>query len=128
LEIQPELNELAERVIGAAIAVHREFGAGFLESTYQRALCVELDHLGIAYSCEHYVELTYRGKVVGEGRIDVLVDNRLVVELKAAKANPDVYRRQLVKYLKVTGHSLGLVINFETERLVDGVARVIHTS
>ena len=126
-EIDSSLNQLTEAVIGAAITVHQEFGAGFAEITYHRALCIELDHLGIQYQCEVPVELRYRDKSIGKGRIDFVIENQLVVELKAAEANPNQYKKQVVKYLKVTGLQLGLVINFETGRLVDGVARVALT-
>ncbi len=79
--------ELTGRVIGAAIAVHRELGPGFLESVYESALCVELDYLGIPYSRQVVVELGYRGRTVGEGRIDLVVDGCLVVELRRWRAS-----------------------------------------
>lgn len=124
--IDEALNELAERVIGAAIEVHRALGAGFQESTYHRALLIELAEQGMAVASEVPVSLRYKGKTIGEGRIDLLVEGRLVVELKAAAANPKKYRRQVVTYLKAGGYRLGLVINFESELLRDGIARVAN--
>lgn len=124
--IDEVLNELAERVIGAAIEVHRALGAGFQESTYHRALLIELAEQGMAVTSEVPVSLRYKGKTIGEGRIDLLVEGRLVVELKAAAANPKKYRRQVVTYLKAGGYRLGLVINFESELLKDGIARVAN--
>lgn len=119
------LNELAEKVIGAAIEVHRELGAGFHETTYHRALMVELEISGIPFTSETPVSLVYKGRAIGEGRIDLYIDNQLIVELKAAAANPKQYRKQVLSYLKATGMRLGLVINFEVEMLKDGITRVI---
>jgi len=121
-----QLNELAEVVIGAAIEVHRALGAGFEEATYHRAMQVELKARGIPYRCEAPVELHCRGVTIGQGRIDLLVEEALVVELKSAEANPAKYRRQVLAYLKATGLSLGLVINFNVELLKDGVTRVVY--
>jgi GxxExxY protein len=124
--IPDELTALSERVIGAAIEVHRQLGPGFQEVTYRRALAIELETIGLAFEVEVPVSLTYRGKSIGEGRIDMLVENKLVLELKAAESNPKKYNRQVSVYLKATGLRLGLVINFELSRLVDGVARVAN--
>ena len=122
----PELNELIERVIGAAIEVHRELGPGFQEITYHRALMIELDLCGITYESERLVNLVYKGHVIGEGRIDLLIESRLVVELKAADSNPRIYSRQVASYLKATGLNIGLVINFQAAVLKDGIARIIN--
>ncbi|MEM8781379.1 MAG: GxxExxY protein [Planctomycetota bacterium] len=116
--------ELTERVIEAAIAVHRHFGPGFLEKTYHRALEVELKHRGVDFQSEVPVTLNYRGEAIGEGRIDLLIEGTLVVELKAARGDASEFKRQVAAYLKATGHPLGLLINFHHARLVDGVARV----
>ena len=119
------LNDLAEKVIGAAIDVHRELGADFQEATYHRALMIELELLNISFTSEAPVTLRYKERTIGEGRIDLLIDGRLIVELKAAPANPKRYQRQVISYLKATGLRLGLIINFEVEILKDGVSRVI---
>jgi len=111
-----------------SIRVHKELGPGFAEITYQRALAVELRYSGLEYEVEVPVDLTYRDQVIGQGRIDMLVNRQLVVELKAAAPNAELYRRQVAKYLKATGLTLGLVINFECATLVEGVARVIRTT
>lgn len=124
--IPDELTALSERVIGAAIEVHRRLGPGFQEVTYRRALSIELEAIGLAFEVEVPVSLVYRGRPIGEGRIDILVEKQLVLELKAAEANPKKYNRQVAVYLKATGLRLGLVINFELDRLVDGIARVAH--
>jgi len=119
------LNAMTDKVIGAAIEVHRELGAGFHETTYHRALMVELELRGIPFTSEVPVTLVYKEKPIGDGRIDLLVDNQLIVELKAAPANPKRYRRQVLSYLKAMDLRLGLIINFEVEILKDGIARVI---
>lgn len=124
--IPDELNALVEQVIGAAIDVHRELGPGFQEITYRRALEIELRKRGIRYEAEVPVVLQYKGEGVGQGRIDVLVERMLVLELKASEANPKKYSKQASVYLKATGYRLALIINFEVERLVDGIARIAN--
>ena len=126
-DIDPELNALSEAVIGAAIAVHRELGAGFAELTYRRAMEVECRIRGLGFACEVPVQLLYRNESIGDGRIDMLFEDRLVVELKATQANPQRYRRQVVAYLKSTDLKLGLVINFEVGALRDGLCRVVNS-
>lgn len=123
---EAQRTELTEKVIGAAIEVHRALGPGFAETTYHKAMMVELEDAGIHFEVEVPVQLTYKGRVIGEGRMDFLIENELVIELKAADGNPKRYRRQVVAYLKATGKKLGLVINFEYDKLADGIARVIH--
>ncbi|MEO1087493.1 MAG: GxxExxY protein, partial [Acidobacteriota bacterium] len=119
-----DIEEVVERVIGAAIEVRRHFGAGFRETTYHRAMEIELRRRDIAFESEVPVVLKYHDEVIGEGRIDLLIDRRLVVELKAASAKPDMFRRQVVSYLKAGGYELGLILNFETELLKHGITRV----
>ena len=123
-----DIESLVEQVIGAAIEVHRHFGAGFQELTYQRALAVELNLRGLPFEQEVPVQLRYKQEVVGEGRIDLLIGHRLVVELKACEGKPERFRRQVVSYLKAMDLPLGLVINFNCELLKDGLARVSNTS
>ncbi len=119
-------SELTGRVIGAAISVHRELGPGFLESVYESALCVELECLAIPYTRQVVVELGYRGRPVGEGRIDLLVDGFLVVELKAVETILPIHEAQVLSYLKATGHPVGLLINFNVVALRRGVRRVVN--
>ena len=119
-------SELTKAVIGAAIEVHRHLGPGFKEITYHRALMIELRLRDIAFESEVTTELMYKEEGIGDGKIDLLVENELVVELKAAEHNPDKYRKQVVAYLKSAGLQLGLLINFEAEVLKDGIARVAN--
>jgi GxxExxY protein len=119
------LDRLAHAVIGAAIEVHRHLGPGFLESTYQKALQVEFRLRGIPAAPQHPVGLTYKGAAVGEGFLDFLVEECLVVELKAVDKLAPIHTAQVISYLKATKLCLGLLINFNTPVLRDGVRRVI---
>ena len=120
-----QLNRLTEEVIGAAIEVHRELGAGFLESTYERALSIELDLRGIKHQTQYPCTLKYKGEDIGEGKLDLLVEGALIVELKAIKELADAHKTQVLAYLKATGHPIGLLINFHSPLLKDGIRRVI---
>ena len=124
-------DELAEQrafeTIGAAIEVHRELGPGLPESVYERALSHELTLRSIPHRCQAPLPVVYKGVQVGEGRLDLLVDDRLVVELKACETLADVHRAQVRAYLCTTGHRLGLLINFNVQVLHDGIKRVINS-
>ncbi len=122
-----ELDQLAHDVIGAAIEVHRVLGPGFLESTYAKALDIELRHRNMACIREAPVKLTYRGERLGEGRVDLLVNNSLIVELKAVAQLAPIHEAQVISYLKATGLQLGLLINFNVPTLKEGIKRIIRT-
>lgn len=117
-------NELYE-VIGAAIEVHRILGPGHPESAYEKAMCVELDLRRIPITKQVTYDLMFKGQVVGEGRIDLLIASELIVELKACDALAPVHAAQLLSYLKATGKKLGLLINFNVTVLRDGIKRII---
>ena len=119
------LDKLAHAVIGAAIEVHRNLGPGFLESVYENALCVELKFRNIPFARQHAVSVDYKGHDVGTGKIDMLVDGDLVVELKAVEALLPVHVAQVISYLKVVGGKLGLLLNFNAAVMKDGVKRVV---
>ena len=119
------LDELAHAVIGAAIEVHRDLGPGYLESVYENALCVELELRGIPFARQHAVSVDYEGHDVGMGKIDILVDGILVVELKAVEALLPVHVAQVISYLKVVGSKLGLLLNFNAAVMKNGVKRVV---
>lgn len=124
-EVPPEINKLTDAVIGAAIEVHRQLGPGFLESTYHRALAIELELREVAFETEAPVQLDYKGRMIGEGRIDLLVDGQIIIELKAVDKLASIHKAQVISYLKATGHIVGLLRNFNTEVLRDGIKRVI---
>ncbi|MFA9477961.1 GxxExxY protein [Phycisphaerales bacterium AB-hyl4] len=126
-ELDPELEALAQAVIGAAIEVHRQLGPGFLESVYEKALSIELSSRNIPHACQHPTQVCYRGAVVGEGRIDILVAERLILELKCIDRFEPIHEATVISYLKATNLNLGLLINFRKPRLVDGLKRVVYT-
>jgi GxxExxY protein len=119
------LDALAHSVIGAALEVHRVLGPGFLECVYEEALCVELGLRDIPLVSQHPVRVNYKGTRVGEGRLDLLVADALIVELKAVETLLPVHSAQLHSYLKATGYRLGLLINFNVPLLRDGIKLVI---
>lgn len=124
--LEPELEDLASRVIGAAIEVHRHVGPGFPEQVYQNAMSIELNLRAISHQTERPVIVFYKDERVGDGRIDILVEERLVVELKVVKELAEVHRAQVSAYLKATKLRLGLLFNFNTAVLKDGIKRIIH--
>jgi len=126
-EPSQELDRLAREVIGAAIEVHRVLGPGLLESVYEEALCVELTLRGLPFVRQPAVDLGYKGQPVGKGRLDLLVGDGLVVELKAVEALSEVHKAQVLSYLKTTGHGLALLINFNVPVLRNGIKRIVRT-
>jgi GxxExxY protein len=121
------LNQLSQQVIAACIEVHRELGPGLLESAYELCLARELTLAGIPFSRQVPVPVSYKGEILDVGyRIDLLVDERLIVELKAAKAQPNLVKAQVLTYLKLLRLPLGLGVNFNHVRLVDGITRVVN--
>ncbi len=119
--------DITERIIASAIAVHKALGPGFLESVYEEALCVELRLRGIVFERQKTVPLVYRGCPVGEHRLDLLVDNRVVVKLKAARALDDVFFAQVRSYMKALDTESGLLLNFAAMPLtIKRVAREWH--
>ena len=120
-------DDLAHRVIGAAIEVHRHLGPGYLESVYEEALALELGLRGIAFERQKPIGVAYKGHAVGESRLDLLVGGCLVVELKAVEALAPIHQAQVISYLKATGLKLGLLINFNVPVLKSGIRRVILT-
>lgn len=124
-EPDKEVDLLARRVIGCAIEVHRTLGPGFLEPLYEHALSCELSLNHISHDCQYPVQICYKNVIVGEGRIDILIEDQLVVEIKSVASLAPVHTAQLKAYLKSTGLHLGLLINFNENRLADGIKRVI---
>jgi len=119
--------ELTERIIAAAIAVHRELGPGFVESIYENALAIELTRRGHDVQRQVLLPVYHAGEKIGEHRCDMLVDGEVVLELKAAEQTAKAHKAQLLSTLKAAGKTVGLLINFGLETLVKGVERVINT-
>ena len=125
-EVDPQLT-VTERVIGACIEVHRHLGPGLTEGLYESALCHELELRGIAYQRQVELPVVYKGKSIGKGFIDLLVEGKVIVELKACESLSAVHRAQLICYLQITNLRIGLLVNFNVAVLKDGVKRVIRS-
>jgi GxxExxY protein len=121
------VDELANGVIGAAIEVHKHLGPGYLESIYEEALAVELKARGIPHVRQHPVSVAYKGCSIGEGRVDLFVGNRLIVELKAVETIMPIHKSQIISYLKAASIPLGLLINFNVRMMRDGIQRVVFS-
>jgi GxxExxY protein len=124
MEPDPALNRITNAIIGAAIEVHRHLGPGHLEHAYEQALALELTLRRIPFQRQLDVQLTYKGQVVGKGRLDFLVDGKVIVDLKAVEQIASVHTTQMVSYLAITGHPLGLIINFNVPALRHGIKRI----
>jgi GxxExxY protein len=119
------LNQITEKVIGCAIEVHKNLGPGLLESIYEGALCCELDINKINFKKQVVLPIIYKGVTLGDYRLDLLVENEVIVELKVADRIEPVHEAQLLTYLKITGKRLGLIINFNVPILKNGIKRII---
>ena len=121
------LDDLSYKVIGCAIEVHRTLGPGLLESVYEKALMHELKLNNISVKSQVEVNMNYKGVDIGEGlRLDLLVDNQLIVELKSVDDFKPVHHKQLLTYLKLMNKQVGLLINFNVCNLTDGVKRIVN--
>ena len=125
-EIDPRTNAVAAAVVDAGMEVHRTLGPGFLEATYEEALSHELSLRSVAVARQVQVEVGYKGHPVGTQRLDMVVDSRLAVELKSAETLFPVHSAQLLAYLKATNLRLGLLINFNSRLLKDGIRRIAN--
>ena len=119
------LNKVSEVIIGCAIEVHRNLGPGLLESIYQRALLIELKNAGLATESEKVIDVLYKDEIIGQFRIDILVEKQIVIELKSVDRHDPVFDAQLLSYMKLGGYRLGLLINFNQKLLKEGVKRMI---
>ncbi|SPE22347.1 PDDEXK_3 family protein [Burkholderiales bacterium] len=118
--------KLSERVIGLAIDVHREIGPGLLESVYERCLCHELGQVGIAFERQVAVPAFYKGERLDEGfRADIVVENAIILEIKAVAAILPAHEAQLQTYLRMSRIRIGLIMNFGASRLKDGLRRFV---
>ena len=115
---------LSKRIIGAAIQVHKELGSGFLENIYEEAVKVELSRNGLDFDSQKEIRIEYFGVEVGIHRLDLLVENEIIVELKAVKELADIHFAQLRSYLKATGLKVGLLLNFSKPTLE--VKRIVN--
>ena len=123
--LDTQTNQLSYKIIGAALEVHKILGPGLLESIYEDALCVELKERNIRYERQKQVGIEYKGHQIGFARVDVLVDQRIIVELKAVEHVLPVHTAQVMTCLKITELRLGLLINFNTNLLKNSIKRII---
>jgi GxxExxY protein len=122
------LNKLTEKIIGAAIEVHRHLGPGLLESAYETCLSYELEQQGLTVERQKALPLVYKDIQLDQGyRIDLLVEHKVVVELKVVEQLTPVHEAQLLSYLKFSGCPIGLLFNFNVKVLKDGIRRFIMT-
>ncbi len=120
-------NELATKIIGAAIEVHKQLGPGLLESTYETCLVYELKQLGVEIKQQHALPVMYKEVKLDAGyRIDVLVENKVIIEIKSVDVLANIHTSQLLTYLKLKNLKLGILINFNTILLKDGLKRVLN--
>jgi GxxExxY protein len=118
--------ELSGQIRGAAIEVHRELGPGLLESAYEECLCYELRSRGIAYDRQLELPVKYKGLQLDCGyRIDVLVEKKIVLELKSVESLLAIHEAQLMTYLKLSGCKLGMLMNFNVVLMKDGMKRIV---
>ncbi len=128
IELSEELNNLSYQIIGCAIEVHRILGPGLLESAYQNCLIFELKKAGLKVEKEISLPIVYKGMKLDYGyRIDLLVNNQIVIELKTVEELTDVHKAQVLTYLKLGDFPLGLLINFQSKILKNNIKRYINT-
>jgi GxxExxY protein len=123
--IPPETEVVASHIIGAGIEVHRMLGPGFLEAIYQQALCLELDARGIRFERERAISVHYRGHAIPGQRVDLIVADAVLVELKATTRTDPMLEAKVISYLRTTGLRLGIVLNFNCQTLKEGIKRIV---
>ena len=124
LFIVKDVNELSYKIIGCAYDVHKTLGPGLLESTYEKCLCFELEKLNLKYERQKELPINYKGMILDNGyRIDILVEDKIVIELKSVDILQPIHSAQLLTYLKLSQKPLGLLINFNVTNLQNGIRR-----
>jgi len=118
--------DLTERIIACAIAVHQELGPGLLESIYEEAMTLELSRAGLSFQRQVELPVVYKGeRLSGRYRIDMIVENAVVVELKSVAGMHPVHEAQILTYMRLGGWSSGLILNFENRLMKDGIKRMV---
>jgi GxxExxY protein len=124
--IPPTTEQVVHEVIGAAIAVHRALGPGFIEPVYDRAMRIELRHRNLRTELQKAIQIEYRGEVVCRHRLDLVVEGIMVVEIKAVRKLRPIHQAQILSYLKASGCRVGLLMNFNVPVLLDGLRRFVR--
>ena len=120
-------NEISSKIIGAAIEVHKQLGPGLLESTYETCLAYELKQMELDVKQQQALPVVYKEVKLDAGyRIDLLIENKVIVEIKSVDALADIHTAQLLTYLKLKDLKLGLLINFNSVRVIDGLKRILN--
>jgi GxxExxY protein len=120
-------NPISNKIIGAAIEVHKNLGPGLLESTYEHCLAFELSQMGLAIQRQKDLPVIYKGNLIDCGyRLDLLVDNKVIIEIKAEKSLLPIHEAQLMTYLKLTQLKLGLLLNFNVVLMKNGIKRIVN--
>ena len=124
-EAVKELSHLTEIIIGCAIEVHRQLGPGLLEGTYEAALCIELQNAGMNFVRQPLFPVVYKGQTIGEYRLDLIIGDAVVVEIKSVERFDPIFEAQVLTYLRATGKKVGLLMNFNSRFLRDGIKRYV---
>jgi GxxExxY protein len=117
--------DLTEKIIACSIEVHKELGPGLLESIYEAALSIELSQQGMRYRRQMPLQVAYKGESIGEFRMDVVVEDTVVIELKSTERHDPLFEAQLLSYMKLGGYKIGLLINFNSILLTKGIRRLV---
>ena len=123
--LSEELEDLIYRTIGCCITVHRALGPGLLEGIYARAICLELEAENLSFEAQKVYPVVYRGQLLCQQRLDLVVDRRLVLEVKSVEQLHPIHHAQLLSYLHVSTLPVGLLINFNVSILQDGLKRIV---
>jgi len=122
-----DINKLSNRIIGAAIEVHKTLGPGLLESAYEQCLCHELSLRGLSFERQKELPVIYRGLKLDCGyRLDIVVEDAIILELKSCEKIEPIHKAQLLTYLRLSGISLGLILNFNVPAMRDGIVRIVN--
>jgi GxxExxY protein len=125
-EPDPMLSDITNRIIGALIEVHKALGPGYLESYYERAVEIEFRRRAIRYSRQHTFSVMYKGEVIGEGRLDFLVEDTVILELKCVESIGGAHVATMISYLRANNKPLGLIANFNVKYLSEGLKRIAN--
>jgi GxxExxY protein len=120
-----DVNRLTARIIGCAIDVHKALGPGLLESLYESAMCIEFDDVKIEYSRQTSIPAYYKGHLLGQYRVDLVVEDLVLVEIKSVERPVPVFEAQLQTYMRLMEKRVGLLINFNSRLLKDGIKRIV---
>ncbi len=122
-----DINKLSSRIIGSAIEVHKALGPGLLESAYEECMCHELSLRELSFERQKPLAVKYKGRKLDCGyRLDIVVENAIILELKSCEKIEPIHKAQLLTYLKLSGLNLGLILNFNTTVMRDGIVRIVN--